>query len=174
MHPKEAYKQKTGTGRLSYLSLVDAELHIGVDFSDSAAVNALIADPRYFPVVLYPAPGAFFSGDPEFRTGLGDRRLVVFVIDATWALSRQIMNRSTNLHGLPKLSFRNEYRSEFRIKEQPRDAYLSTIESTYGLIEEMKQTGLVDPSVRQEGLMDVFRRMVDYQVAHVKKGAVRF
>ncbi|HPO02271.1 MAG TPA: DTW domain-containing protein, partial [Treponemataceae bacterium] len=34
MHPKEAYQQKTGTGRLASQSLIDSEILIGIDFTD--------------------------------------------------------------------------------------------------------------------------------------------
>ena len=59
MHPKEAYKQKTGTGRLAHLTLIDSEIIVGIDFSQNKRVNALINDKNYFPLVLYPAQNAF-------------------------------------------------------------------------------------------------------------------
>ena len=49
MHPKEAYKQKIGTGRLTHLSLIDSELIIGVDFTENDAVNSYINNPAYYP-----------------------------------------------------------------------------------------------------------------------------
>ena len=39
MHPKEAYHQKTGTGRLTNISLCDSEIIIGIDFSENARLN---------------------------------------------------------------------------------------------------------------------------------------
>ena len=54
MHPKEAYKQKTGTGRLAHLTLEDSEIIVGVDFTDNPRLNTLITDEKYFPVVMYP------------------------------------------------------------------------------------------------------------------------
>ena len=54
MHPKEAYHQHTGTGRLACLSLKDAEIIVGIDFTHNAKLNRLLSDPDFFPMVLYP------------------------------------------------------------------------------------------------------------------------
>ena len=54
MHPKEAKKQRTGTGRLSKNSLTDSEILVGVDFTQNKRLLQLINDPQYFPVLLYP------------------------------------------------------------------------------------------------------------------------
>ena len=42
MHPKEAYRQRTGTGRLANISLIDSEIIVGIDFTDNARLNELI------------------------------------------------------------------------------------------------------------------------------------
>lgn len=165
MHPKEAYKQKTGTGRLTSLALADSEIIVGIDFTDNARVNELINDDDAFPVILYPASDAYFTDSPEFRTAIGGKKLTVFVVDATWFFARKMMNLSRNLHGLPKLSFRKEYRSRFEFKKQPSPECLSTIESTYYLAEELKEAGIVKPDADLSCLMTAFRNMVEYQLA---------
>lgn len=174
MHPKEAYRQKTGTGRLTALSLADSEIIVGIDFTDNARLNELISaqgggegygDGRgQYPVVLYPARDASFTDSPDFRASIGNRRLLVIVVDATWFFAHKMMNLSRNLHGLPKLSFKNEYRSRFEFKEQPNPACLSTIESTYYLVEELKAAGIARADADVSGLMRAFRRMVKYQL----------
>jgi len=167
MHPKEAFKQKTGTGRLASLTLTDSEIIIGIDFTNNERLNALISGTgefaRFFPVVLYPAKDAYFTDTPAFRDAIGDRQLLVIVVDATWFFAQKMVKLSTNLHPLPKLSFKNEYRSQFIIKQQPDPACLSTIESSYYLIEELKNAGLVPKDADQSGLMRVFHRMVEFQ-----------
>ncbi len=62
MHPKEAKKTRNGTGRLAHLSLQNSELLFGVDFTENSRLNALISDPHYVPLVLF--PGKDF--DPNF------------------------------------------------------------------------------------------------------------
>ena len=169
MHPKEAYRQKTGTGRLTSLSLIDSEIIIGIDFTQNERLNALISGKNeyagYFPVVLYPSKEAYFTDTPAFREAIGTRKLLVIVVDATWFFAQKMVKLSTNLHTLPKISFRNEYRSQFIIKTQPAPACLSTIESTYYLIDELKKAGIANPDADQSGLMKVFHQMVQYQIS---------
>jgi len=167
MHPKEAYRQKTGTGRLAALSIVDSEIIIGIDFTHHNRLNALISGEgefaQYFPVVLYPSPTAYFTDTPAFREAVGTKRLLIIIVDATWHFAQKILRMSSNIKTLPKLSFRNEYRSKFHIKLQPDPVCLSTIECSYYLIEELKNAGIINPTVDQSGLMRVFEQMVTFQ-----------
>lgn len=167
MHPKEAYRQKTGTGRLTALSLVNAEIIIGTDFTHNKRLNTLIHNngdaADYFPVVLYPAEHAFFTDTPAFRESIGNKKLLVILVDATWYFAKKMLRLSTNLHHLPKLSFKKSYRSQFAIKLQPDPVCLSTIETAYYLIEELKTAGIVDSKTDPSGLMEVFHRMIGFQ-----------
>jgi DTW domain-containing protein YfiP len=163
MHPKEARKQKTGTGRLANLTLKDSEILVGIDFSANPRLQALIKDPAYFPTVMYPGPDAYFSDTPEFRQRLEGKKLLVFLVDSTWGLAGQILNRNPWIKALPKLSFKSEYRSQFEIKQQPAEYCLSTIEAAYYLIKELQVPGIAKPEARAEALMDIFKRMIDYQ-----------
>jgi len=58
MHPKEFKREKAGTGRLAHLCLANSEIHMGVGFDDHAAVQRLINDSSYFPVLVYPGATA--------------------------------------------------------------------------------------------------------------------
>lgn len=166
MHPKEAYRQKTGTGRLTALSLKEAEIIIGIDFTNNNRLNELINDTEtYFPVLLYPAKDAYFTDTPTFRDAIGKRKLLVIVVDATWFFAHKIVVLSGNLHTLPKLSFKNAYRSQFEFKRQPAPECLSTIESTYYLVEELKAAGIANPDADVSGMMRTFHDMVHYQLA---------
>ena len=115
MHPKEAYKQKTGTGRLAKLFIKDSELIIDTNFIHQVAVNTLIETPDYFPVILYPGPDSLKASDPLIKFNLGTKKLLVFVVDATWPQSRKIIRLSTNLRHLTKISFQKMYPSQFSI-----------------------------------------------------------
>lgn len=169
MHPKEAYRQKTGTGRLSALSLADSEIIIGIDFSHNARLNELLsgkgAGEGLFPVVLYPSRDAFFTDSPSFREAIGNQRLMVILVDATWFFARKMVKLSANLHNLPKVSFKAPYRSQFEFKRQPAPECLSTIESTYYLLEELKEAGIARPEADVTPLMRTFRHMVSYQLS---------
>jgi DTW domain-containing protein YfiP len=166
MHEEEAKKQRTGTGRLAKLCLTNSELLVGVDFTADERVNALIKDPSYLPFVLYPGPDAANFAAlgkealPEGKTPL------IFVVDGTWRTARSILAKSSNVRALPRLSFSRSYISQFRIKRQPREYCLSTIEAIYYLCKEAEEAGLERPDARREGLMTVFKKMVDTQLGY--------
>jgi DTW domain-containing protein YfiP len=164
MHPKEAKRQRTGTGRLSYLSLTNSEILTGLDFTGNKRLLELLADSRYYPVMLYPGKDAWNAGKQGFAGAVGTRKLLVIVIDATWFCSRKIIEHSPNLLELPRLSFSGTYRSIFTFKREPRPEYVSTIESCYYLIKEMQTIRLADISADPESLMDVFRQMIRFQL----------
>ncbi|MCX6945278.1 MAG: DTW domain-containing protein, partial [Opitutales bacterium] len=58
MHPKEFKREKAATGRLTHLCLPNSVLHMGLGFDADEAVQALIRDPRHYPVLLYPGADA--------------------------------------------------------------------------------------------------------------------
>lgn len=163
MHPQEAYKQKTGTGRLTKLSLKESDLIIDTEFNHQIPVNQLLKNPDYYPVVLYPGVNTQQVGDPQFKSDVGTKKLLVFIVDATWTKSKGMIRLSTNINSLPRISFQKDYRSQFSIKRQPQDHCLSTIESTYYLIRELQTANIIDRFVDPEGLMTVFKKMNAFQ-----------
>ena len=102
MHPYEFKRVKANTGRLTHLCLRDSELHLGIGFDGDEAVQALINDPKNFPVLLYPSRNALDLStlqktDSQLSTlssQLEQRRLLVFLLDATWRLVRPMSSRS--------------------------------------------------------------------------------
>ena len=164
MHPKEAYKQKTGTGRLASLSLLNSEIIVDSTFDNNLRTQELISDSAYCPMVLYPKKEAHYAESFNFNASIEGKTLLIFLIDATWIMARKMMYRSHTLQNLPKISFSSKYRSRFLIKKQPADYCLSTIESSYFLIKELQKSGVCDPSVKIDGLMSIFDRMIQYQL----------
>ncbi len=169
MHPKEAYHQKTGTGRLAQLSLKDSEIIIGINFNENKRLWELMNDEKYFPVLLYPDENAWTAQKENFAQEIGKRTLLVIVVDATWFCAKKMLKLSTKLQTLPKLSFRSGYRSQFTFKKQPAEECLSTIESCYYLIKELQNIGIANPEVSPEGLMQVFKKMIDFQLESEKE-----
>ncbi|MDA3939648.1 MAG: DTW domain-containing protein [Spirochaetia bacterium] len=164
MHPHEAKNQRTGTGRLASLSLQDSEIIVDKSFDNNFKTQELISNPSFYPMVLYPGEDAQRAESFDFREALKGRTLLIFLIDATWREAIRMMHLSSSLQKLPRLSFTKEYRSQFRIKTQPKDYCLSTIESSYYLLKELQCSGVCDSTLDGEGLMDVFKKMVDFQI----------
>jgi DTW domain-containing protein YfiP len=179
MHPKEFQKVKNGTGHLTHLSLPNSELYIGVDFREHKRVNALLHDNSKLCYVLYPGEDSLHLNEQKIeREG---RELVIFIIDATWSTALKLLKVSTNLRALPKLSFTHTKSSQFQIKQQPEEAYLSTIESTLTILELLN--GHKMESIEEcafEHFLDPFKAMIAYQIACISESnsshqnAVRF
>lgn len=164
MHPKEAKRQRTGTGNLSHISLKDSEIIVGLDFAENTRLQQLLSDEQYFPVMLYPGENAWNAKKEGFAQTLGSKKLLVLILDATWFCSKKMIEHNPFLLELPRLSFYGDYRSIFTFKHEPRPECVSTIESCYYLIKEMQTIDVVDKSVAPEPLMNVFKQMIKLQL----------
>ena len=165
MHPKEFKHEKAGTGRLTHLCLANSEIHVGIAFDDDAAVQALASDPHHFPVLLYPGATARNLSQGELSPlEIGDRRLIVFLLDATWSGARKMLRLSPSLQRLPRVMFNPSAPSRFVIKQQPQPGCLSTLEATHELLLALERSGL-DTYPDRSQLLQIFTRMQDYQIA---------
>lgn len=164
MHPKEFKKEKASTGRLTHLCLADSVIHMGIGFDDAAEVQALIADPQNFPVLLYPGTEAKnLSTGGLAASDLAGRRLVVFLLDATWSCARKMLRLSPSLQRLPRIMFTPTGRSRYVIKQQPQDGCLSTLEATHELLLALERSGL-DHYPLPTQLLGLFDRMQEFQI----------
>ena len=164
MHPKEYKQEKAATGRLTHLCLAHSEIHVGTDFDRHEEVQALLSDPRNFPVLLYPGRDARnLSTGGLTPAELGPRRLVVLLIDATWACARKMLRLSPTLQRLPRIIFNATAPSRYVIKQQPQEGCLSTLEATHEVLLALKQSGLDDYPLPDQ-LLGLFQRMQDFQI----------
>ncbi len=163
MHTHEFKKIKNGTGHFTHLSLENSELYVGVEFSNHNAVNALINDKNNNCYVLYPSDESLVLNETPFPSN--GKQNVIFLIDSTWHNATKLLRDSPNVQSLPKVSFTHTKNSEFKIKEQPMDLCLSTIESTLCVLELLTLNGSEELSVSDlEGFLEPFRKMVEYQL----------
>jgi len=163
MHPKEYKDQRTGTGRLTHLCLADSELHMGIGFDEHEAVQKLIRDPANFAVLLYPGPQARALPGGLQSDELAGRRLVVFLLDGTWACARKMLRVSPSLQRLPRIMFPPGEPSRFVIKQQPTIGCLSTLEATHELLLALERAGL-DRYPLPDQLPGLLRRMQDFLI----------
>lgn len=164
MHPKEAKKNRTGTGRLSHAGLLDSEILVGIDFTKNERLCQLLNDPQYYPVLLYPGGDAWTAKKDGFKEEIGNRRVLAIIIDSTWFCSKKMLRFSTNVTSLPKLSFSGSYKSIYTFKREPSEECVSTIETCYYLIKEFQQAEIVDKEINPECLMDGFKELIKLQL----------
>lgn len=160
MHPKEARKQRTGTGHISKMSLKDAEIIVDLDFSKNERLQQLLQDPKYFPVMIYPGEEAWTAKKEGFKEAVGNRTLLVLILDATWFCSRKIIQHNPFLLELPRVSFFGDYRSIFTFKHEPQPEYISTVESCYYFIKELQTVGMANPDADPEPMINAFKKMI--------------
>ncbi|HRY55447.1 MAG TPA: tRNA-uridine aminocarboxypropyltransferase [Spirochaetia bacterium] len=143
MHPMEWKREKCATGRLTCLNLANSEIIPGLAFGEIPRYRELVEDPANYPVLLYPGPRALNLSEGGFPSGsLGGRRLVVFLIDSTWACARSVLRASPCLLELPQVKFLPREPSRFVIKRQPREYCLSTLEAAHELLLALEAAGL--------------------------------
>ena len=164
MHPKEFKQEKAATGRLTHLCLPNSEILMGVGFDDHERVATLIDDPANFPVLLYPGETARNLSRGELATAeLGDRQLVIFLLDATWSCARKMLRLSPRLQTLPRIMFTPSAPSRYLIKQQPQDGCLSTLEAVHETLLALARSQL-DHYAQPEQLLGLFQRMQEYQL----------
>ena len=175
MHSMEWRREKCGTGRITRLNLANCEIIPGLRFDENPRVRELIDDPGNHCVLLYPGPLSInLSAEPFPAESLAGRRLVVFLVDATWACSRVVLRESPGLLDLPRMMFDPEEKSRWLIKRQPKDVCLSTLETVHELLSALEKAGL-DSYPDKERLLESFLRMQEYQIMRAKQdGRPRF
>lgn len=164
MHPKEYKKEKNGTGHMTNLQLQNSEIIVGVDFTKHTRVNEILNDEKSASFLLYPGKDNFNLStreSSEISSFMGDAPYI-FILDGTWPCARKMLKMSKNLQQLQRVSFDNKIKSKFIIKQQPESLCLSTIESTYTVLNLLKKGGLEDYDT--ENFLAPFEKMIDYQV----------
>jgi len=174
MHPKEFKKVKNNTGHFTHKSLRNSELFIGIDFSNHKRINDIIE--RHDSYILFPSDDALNL--THVNPKKSEKPLAIFIIDSTWACTKKIFTQSENLSSLKHMSFTTDRVSEYEIKVQPDDAYLSTIESTLVVLELLNkhQIEVIEDNLLS-GFLRPFKKMIEYQknlIANPQSHAVRF
>lgn len=150
-HPRER-RVAIGTGRMTHLALPNSELHEGIVFEEHARVRAMAAQGALlFPGSAARAPREFRAAPPP----------VLVVLDGTWSQARSLYRLNPFLHGLPRIAFRPETPSGYRIRREPAPECWSTIEAVAHVLGEFE----ADTS-RFAQLLDPFHDLVAMQIAH--------
>jgi len=161
-HPREE-DMAIGTAHMASLCLPNSELHVGVRFEGSAALERALSDPARPAALLYPGEGAIdVLRDPPKGP------ITLVVVDGTWWQARKLVRTNATLAALPRYAFAAPKPSEYRIRKEPDVAYVSTIEALVHVLGVLEG----DPA-RLEELLTPFRAMIDTQItfATTRRGA---
>jgi DTW domain-containing protein YfiP len=154
-HPRER-RVGIGTVRLAHVALPSSTLRVGLDFARDPVVTQILADAVDAPAyVLFPGPAAVdIAGLPR------DRALTLVVLDGTWWQARKLLRLNPALAALPRVAFTPRTPSDYRIRRQPAEYCVSTIEAlaeALTALEPPPEAGSFDR------LLDPFRAMVARQ-----------
>ena len=149
-HPREE-DMAIGTARMASLCLPNSELHVGVRFDGLPALT----NPDQPAALLYPGEGA-----TDVLTDPPKGPITLVVVDGTWWQARKLVRTNKALEALPRYAFRAPTPSEYRIRREPDEAYVSTIEALVHVLGVLEN----DPE-RMQALLTPFRAMIDKQIA---------
>ena len=150
-HPRER-DMPIGTARMASLALAGATLRVGMQWTHEALADVLAGPPA---ILLYPGPCA---RDIMREPPVGPVTLIC--VDGTWSQARGVVNRSPVLQALPRYAFAAPEPSHYRIRKEPDDRYVSTIEALMHVLGVLEG----DP-LRVRALLAPFHAMVDAQLA---------
>jgi DTW domain-containing protein YfiP len=156
-HPNER-KKYYSTAKLLSSAVTNCTLLRGLEFDHNFLAQKTSGQRCY---LLYPSPEAVDCSEVPLST-----EDTVIVVDGTWREAGKIIYRNPFLQQLPRLSFREELQSQYRIRKQPKQGCLSTIESVAHLL---KRNALVsragDSLSRYDSLLEGFEQMIAQQLA---------
>lgn len=163
MHPMEFKKEKVGTGRFSHLILKNSEIIVDLGFDENKRFQDVMNDPEYESYLLYPGFETIDLGTDKLTETM-KKKAQFIVIDGTWPCAKKMMKLTKTLHHVPRVSFQPTRISEFKVKHQPLEGCLSTVESIHQVILDLNRMGIEKTEEKQENLMDVFRYTVNQQI----------
>jgi len=149
-----------GTARMAHLGLVGSRLIDGIHFDDDPRVADLF-DVDSGAAILFPGDDALPL--PQWQTP--PKKLVV--LDGTWSQASKLLKENPRLASLPRMSFQPEQPGRYRIRKEPTDLHLSTIEAIAAVLGALE--GDVDG---YQALLRPFDHMVEWQLDQQRDHAV--
>ncbi|MGL6316296.1 tRNA-uridine aminocarboxypropyltransferase [Vibrio sp. WXL103] len=151
-----------GSARILSLSLENARLFIGEDFSEHHELNQLLAQSDYQHYILY--PGEQSIALTTLTTSAVDNKVRLILLDGTWKKAYKMWQLSANLQALPCVSLPSDIRGDYQIRKAPSDNALSTVEAGYHAL------SILQPESDFSPLLDAFRSMIQFQIDQMPPG----
>lgn len=155
-HPHERRKYYS-TAKLVQRSIQNSRLLRGVEF-DASRLAAELSAKGGASYLLF--PGDDSASCEDLHLELSD---TVVVLDGTWSEAGKILRRNPILQNLPKVSFKQNLVSQYKIRKQPKPTYLSTLESI---------TQFLKLNAAGSGNEEALRKLSDYDTLMIAFGAM--
>lgn len=168
MHPMERQKVKNNTGFITNYSLENSILFEDIDFTKNSYLNSALDSKENNVFLLYPFKESKSIKDyitNETIVPKSDKKNVFIIIDSTWPCAKKIIRLSPNLKKAMPLTFDEKHLSGYQIKEQPKDGFISTIETAKVILDDLCKFKLETiPSKKLDNFLDPFRKINKYQL----------
>ena len=137
---------------MAHLGLVGSRLIEGVHLDGDPRLADLFADGANA-AILFPGDDAI----PLPAWSTPPRKLVV--LDGTWSQASKLLKENPRLAALPRMSFQPDEPGRYRIRREPTDMHLSTIEAVAAVL------GALEGDVEgYRALLRPFDQMVEWQL----------
>jgi len=157
-HPHER-KKYYSTPKIVNRAITNLRMVRGLEFSPGYIESLLVGQNPY---LLFPSRTAVDCSEVAL-----DDSSTVIVIDGTWDEAGKILFRNPQLRNYPCLTFKAPLRSNYRIRKQPKENYLSTLESIAYLLKiNSEARGLTEATANYDRLLEGFDRMVTQQLQY--------
>jgi DTW domain-containing protein YfiP len=153
-HPRER-DVGIGTARIAKLSLPNSELRVGVDFSEDPVVKKAVTENAY---LLFPSKTAI-----DLHEVNQDKPITLVVVDGTWWQARKLWRRNPMIAALPHVRFTPNAPSNYRIRREPADHCVATIEALAHVLGTLEG----DPE-RFQTMLTPFHKMVEKQLEYAR------
>lgn len=157
MYTGECYKP-SNTGRLICEVAADNHAFVWDRTKPDAALLALLADPKYAPIVVFPeqyaAPERWLSNAQGLCNTTADRIPLFVMLDGTWREAKK-MFRSPYLAELPVLGIQPEQASDYLLREAAHLHQLCTAEVAISVLEMAQEP---EAAAALAAYFQVFRR----------------
>ena len=165
-HPSEV-KRAIGTARILTLSLPNAKLWVGEDFSQHEEINHLLAEQGRQAWVVYPGEGAApissLVGAEQTHAMQAKRTLIL--LDGTWKKAYKMWQLSANLQQLPTVALGHVDQGNYRIRKSPKSEGVSTVEAGY-----LALSALEGDDDKFAPLLEAFNQMIEFQIQQMPQG----
>jgi len=127
VHPKEA-RRAVATARMASQVLLNSTFIVGECFQDCRQLHNLLNAPDQNCFLLFPGE----SENQSCKSTLISRTIII--PDGTWHQVKKMMQQNDFLFDIPRISLSPKNLSQFKVRKQPNDQCLSTLESIAELL----------------------------------------
>lgn len=146
----------TNTARLAELALTDCEIRVRGRRERPVDATDLAADPKLWPLLLYPAENSVELGPEHLRRAeAAGRRIVLVVPDGNWRQGSKAARRTPGLEHVECVRLPPGALSEYVLRSEPRPECVSTFEAIARAI------GVLEGAAAEARLMEYFRIKID-------------